>query len=52
MKQMVDKNKNTPTDGKYTLYSNIISLMGIKLDSTERVMKNQKMPNAIIRMCG
>jgi hypothetical protein len=52
MKHRIDKTKNTPTDGRYTLYSKIISLMGIKLDSTERVIKNQKVPNAIIRRCG
>ena len=37
-----------PNAGKYSLCSNIASLMGIMLDSTERVMKNQKMPMEIM----
>jgi hypothetical protein len=52
MKTAVPVTRKTPADGKYTLYSKIISFMGMKLDSTERVMKNQKIPNAIIRRCG
>jgi hypothetical protein len=44
--------RKIPADGRYTLYSKIISFIGIKLDSTDRVMKNQKMPNAITLRCG
>jgi hypothetical protein len=38
-----------PTDGRYTLCSKMTSTMGIKLDSTESVMKNQRIPKAIKR---
>ena len=37
-----------PNTGKYSLCSNNASLIGIMLDSTERVMKNQKMPIEIM----
>ncbi|MDP3112122.1 MAG: hypothetical protein Q8M71_08480 [Thermodesulfovibrionales bacterium] len=35
-----------PITGRYNLCSKITSTMGIMLDSTDKVMKNQKMPKA------
>ncbi len=32
---------NTPTEGRYTLYSSITQGMGMMLDSTDKVTKNQ-----------
>ena len=42
----------TPTDGRYTLCTKITSLIGIMDDSTESVMKNQKIPKEISRKSG
>ena len=38
-----------PIEGRYMRCSNITSFMGITEDSTESVMKNQKMPKAVRR---
>ena len=38
--------RNAPTDGRYSRYSLISIGIGTMLDSTDRVMKNQKMPKA------
>src|SRR4030042_1421054 len=39
-----------PTDGRYTLCSNMTSFIGIMLDSTDNVMKNQNIPKDTSRI--
>jgi hypothetical protein len=39
--------RKNPTDGRYSLCSNIMSFIGIKLDSTDNVIKNQKTPKEV-----
>ena len=41
-----------PILGRYNLCSKITSLIGIMLDSTESVIKNQKIPKEISRKSG
>lgn len=40
---------NAPIEGRYNLCSNITSMIGITLYSTESVIKNQRMPKATNR---
>src|SRR5665647_640769 len=48
----VAKTKTAPTLGRYKRCSKMTSAMGIRLDSTESVRKNQRIPNAIKRNSG
>src|SRR5512139_3894574 len=44
--------KRMPTEGRYIRYSATSSPSGMRLDSTERVMKNHRMPTDASRSSG